>query len=294
MHLIRLTKGLSRMLALGVGAVLLAGCSTARMGYDWIPALTLWQFDRYLALDRDQAQETRQRIDSVLDWHRRVELPRYASYLEQTARQLESAPTVDAAMFEDWRRRLHDAWLALVPRLASPLAELALSLRASQIDRLERRLAERTEELHAKYLPEDSRRQIEARVERWLDRTEFLFDEVSDTQVEALRRLAGQMPPYEHLWLRERELRVQALLTLLRRIAREHPTPAAASRWCEDYLAGLWQSPDLERQARIEEASRHADSISMVVMNQASNAQRARLLKKMRGYVSDFALLAAR
>ena len=281
------------MLALGVCFVLLAGCSTARFGYDWLPALTVWQLERYLALDRDQAQETRRRLDVVLDWHRRVELPGYASYLEWTARRLETTPTVDTAMLEDWRRRLHDAWQALVPQLAPPLAALALSLRESQVDRLERRLAERTQALHAKYLPMDSRRQVEARVERWLDRTEFLFGEASNTQVQALRRLAGQIPPYERLWLHERELRVHALLTLLRRIVREHPSPAAASRWCEDYLAGLWQSPDLERRARIEEASRHADRIGMVVMNQASNEQRARLLKKMRGYVSDFTLLAS-
>ena len=294
MHMIRLRGRLPRMLALGVCFVLLAGCSTARFGYDWLPALTVWQLERYLALDRDQAQETRRRLDTVLDWHRRVELPGYASYLERTARRLETAPTVDAAMFEDWRRRLHDAWLALMPQLAPPLAALALSLRESQIDRLEQRLAERTQELHAEYLPLDPGRQVEGRVDRWLDRTEFLFGEASDTQDQTLRRLAGQMPPYERLWLRERELRVQALLTLLRRIVREDPSPAVASRWCEDYLAGLWQSPDPDRQARIEEASRHADSISLVVINQASDEQRARLLKKMRGYVSDFTLLASR
>jgi hypothetical protein len=102
------------------------------------------------------------------------------------------------------------------------------------------------------------------------------------------------MPAYERLWLQERELRVQTLLALLRRIAREQPSPAAASRWCEDYLAGLWQSTDPARQARIDEASRHADSISLVMINQASHDQRARLLQKLRGYVSDFALLAAR
>ena len=294
MYLIRLRKGLLQMLALGVCAVLLAGCSTARMGYDWLPALTLWQLERYLGLDREQAQETRQRIDTVLDWHRRTELPKYASFLEQTARQLESVPTVEAAMIEDWRGRVHDAWLALVPQLAPPIAGLALSLRESQIDRLERRLAERAEELRAKYLPTDPGQQVEGRVERWLERTKFFFGEVTSEQDQALRRLAWQLPPYEHLWLSERELRVQALLALLRRIAREDPSPAAASGWCEDYLAGLWQSPDPARQARIVEASRHSDSLSMAIINQASNEQRARLLQKMRGYVSDFALLASR
>jgi len=294
MDLIRLRRGLSFALAMGVCAVLLAGCSRARMGYDWIPALTVWQLERYLALDREQAQETRRDLGAVLDWHRRAELPGYAAYLEQTARRLEGVPTVDAAVFQDWRERVHGAWLALVPQLGPPLAGLALSLRESQIDRLERRLAERTEELHAEYLPPDSKRQIEGRVERWLDRAEFFFGEVSDGQRQALQRLAGQMPAYERLWLQERELRVQTLLALLRRIAREQPSPAAASRWCEDYLAGLWQSADPARQARIDEASRHADSISLVMINQASHDQRARLLQKLRGYVSDFALLAAR
>ena len=294
MYVRRVGRGLSQMLALGVCAVLMVACSTARMGYDWIPALTLWQLERYLALDGEQAQETRQRLDALLDWHRRAELPGYAAYLEQTARRLEAAPTVDAGIFEDWRERVHGAWLALVPQLAPPLSALALSLRESQIDRLERRLAERTEELHEEYLPPDSRLQIEGRIERWLDRTEFFFGEVSDAQRQALQRLAGQMPAYERLWLHERELRVQTLLTLLRRIEQERPSPAAASRWFEDYLAGVWQSPDPARQARIDEASRHADSISEVMINQASHDQRTQLLQKLRGYVGDFTLLAAR
>lgn len=294
MDLIRLRRGLSLIRVLGVCAVLLAGCSTARIGYDWIPALTLWQLERYLALDGEQAQETRRHLDAVLDWHRREELPGYAAYLEQTARRLEAAPTVDAAVFEDWRARAHGAWLALVPQLAPPLSALALSLRESQIARLEQRLAERTEELHAEYLPPDSRRQIEGRVDRWLDRTEFFFGEVSDRQRQALQRLAGQMPAYERLWLHERELRVQTLLALLRRIEQERPSPAAASRWVEDYLTGLWQSSDPARQARIDEASRHADSISMVMIDKASHDQRVRLLQKLRGYVGDFTQLAAR
>lgn len=293
MHLIRHRKGLSLVTALGLCALLLVGCSTARLGYDWLPALTLWQLDRYLGLDEAQQQRTERRLEAVMDWHRRNELPGYAAFLTEAARRLDDESTVDAAVFEDWRSRVHTAWLALVPQLAPPLAELALSLRPAQIDRLEQRLANRTEELREEYLPDDARRRETARMDRWEARTESLLGEVSSAQQQALQRLARELPAFEHLWLSERDLRMAALVGLFRRIEQQRPSPAEASRWCEDYLAGMWRSPDPARQARLDAANRDADSVSLHMINQASREQRAHLQQKLRDYISDFTLLAA-
>lgn len=293
MQAIRRTNPSLAMVGVAACALLLSSCSTARLGYDWLPALTLWQLDRYLGLDERQQQQTKSRLEAVVDWHRRNELPGYATFLTATADRLDDNATLDTAIFEDWRGRAHTAWLALVPQIAPVLAELGLSLRSSQIDRLEQRLAERTAELHAEYLPADSGAREEVRLARWEARTESILGEISDRQRQTLQRLARETPAFERLWLSERERRVEALLRLLRRTEEERPSPALARAWWEDYLTSVWRSPNPERQARLEEANRHADSISLHMINQASRGQRAHLLQKIRAYISDFTLLAA-
>jgi len=65
-----------------------------------------------------------------------------------------------------------------------------------------------------------------------------------------------------------------------------------ASRRCEDYRVATWRRPDSERQARLDEAIRHADSVTLHIINRASREQRAHLLQNLRDYIRDFTFLA--
>jgi hypothetical protein len=283
---------LTRIVMLMVLALALAGCTSTRLGYDWLPTLSMWQLNRYLSLDDAQRLVVGRRLDELHVWHRREQLPDYVRALQQWEQSLQSP--VQAQTLALWRQRILAAWSPLAQQLSAPMAELALSLKPAQIDRLEARLAEGSAELREKYLPDDAARRIEARVERWKKRMEFFLGDVSADQLRALRRLAAEQPSDESSWMAEREVRSRALVALLRRIEREKPALALAQQWCAQYLESLWASDDLARRARIEAANERTDQVSAFMISQASRAQRAYLLDKLRGFSSDFSLLASR
>jgi hypothetical protein len=283
---------LTRIVAPMVLALALAGCTSTRLGYDWLPTLSMWQLNRYLSLDDAQRLMVGRRLDELHAWHRREQLPDYVRALQEWEQSLQSP--VQAQTLALWRQRILIAWTPLAQQLAAPMAELALSLKPAQIDRLEARLADGSAELRDKYLPEDAARRIQARVDRWKKRMEFFLGDVSAEQLRALRRLAAEQPSDESSWMAEREARSRALVALLRRIEHERPAPALAQQWCAHYLDSLWASDDPARRARIEAANERTDQVSAFMISQASRAQRAHLIDKLRSYSSDFSLLAAR
>ena len=67
-----------------------------------------------------------------------------------------------------WRAQMFALWQAPAERIAPDLAELALTLRPAQIDRLERRLADSTAELRRKTLGGSADERLEARAERFV------------------------------------------------------------------------------------------------------------------------------
>jgi len=269
---------------------LLSGCTLTRFGYEMLPWLSMWQLDRHLDLDDAQRQLASRKLDALLGWHRQTQLPDYMRLLREAQSELSGSP--EAHDIARWRARTFELWAPVADRLAPDLAELALSLRPAQIDRLEKRLNDGVHDLRRKYLESSTQRRIEARAERWQDRMDGFFGDVTNAQARELRRLAEQYPSDEASWVEEREARGSDLVRLLRRIEREKPSRDQATEWCHAYLAALWISADEARRRRIEANNANGDRLVAMMIHSANRTQRAHLLHQLRSYEDDFARLA--
>jgi hypothetical protein len=289
------TRGPWRGALLVACALLFSGCTMARLGYDLLPAWSSWQLDRYLGLDEDQRALVSRRVDEIHRWHRRGQLPGYAEFLGEVEAQLRVATpgASEPVAVGRWRLRVTEAWAPLAERLAPAMAELALTLRPDQIERLRRRLAEADEEYREKFLPEKPAERIAARADRVVKRAEFFLGRLEGNQERELRQMAAAMPPTEELWYAERQRRNQALLGLLTRLSRERPPAAEATRQVREALLVFWTPADPGRRQRLDEAVALSDQLSTQLLARASAAQRAHLLKTLRGYAQDFVRLAA-
>src|SRR3990172_7365452 len=69
-------------------AVLLAGCSTVRLGYSQLDNIAAWKADEYFDLDARQKQDFQERFDRIYEWHRYEQLPEYAAFLSQAKSRL--------------------------------------------------------------------------------------------------------------------------------------------------------------------------------------------------------------
>lgn len=72
--------------------VLIAGCSSNRMAYNFFDWYAMWRVDRLVSLDRDQRSETRAAIKDFHQWHRDTQLVLYAGFLQQLQQRLAQGP----------------------------------------------------------------------------------------------------------------------------------------------------------------------------------------------------------
>ncbi len=281
----------------------------AKLGYDTLPTWAHWQLERYFLLDDEQRALVGRHIDELHRWHRQAQLPTYVGFLKEVDREITGptrgghhpvrhsaageGPAVDAATVGRWRDRVVEAWTPMAERLAPGLAELAVTLRPEQIERLRKRLEDSNAEYREKYLPAKARERQEARADRVIKRAEFFLGRLDKTQERELRALAAELPANEDDWLAERLHRQQALVALLKKLSREKPAHREATRQAKEYLLTMWTSQDARRRARLDDAIAASDALSAQMLARATPSQRAHLQQLLRGYADDFHTLSA-
>ncbi len=292
--------GLRLWAPLVASCLVATSCSMAKFGYDVLPTWAHWQIERYLSLDEDQRAIVSRRVDELHRWHRRVQLPKYVAFLSEVEEQVRpndparpgAAGAVDAALVARWRDRVSEAWIPFAEHLAPGLAELALTLRPEQIERLRRRLADADDEYREKFLAENPKARAEARADRVVKRAETFLGRLDSAQLRELRMLAAAMPAREDDWLAERQRRQNGLVALLRTLSTERPGQREATRLAREYLLSMWTSQNERRRARLEAAIGESDALSADTLAKATPAQRAHLVKLVRGYADDFRALS--
>lgn len=275
-----------------VAVLVLSGCTVARFGYEMLPWYASWQLDRHLSLDSAQRSLASERIDAIHAWHRQTQMPRYAALVENGIRRLDGP--IAAADIAAWRAQMFALWQEPAERIAPDLADLALTLRPAQIDRLERRLADSTAELRRKYLEGAPAERLEGRIERWQERMQWLLGDITAAQKTELRRLASEQPSDEAAWLEERQSRNERLVRLLRRIEREKPSREQALAWSTAFLQGFWQSEDPARARRIEANAANGDRVAAAMINTASRSQRDTMRAKLSDIERDVMRMISR
>ncbi len=279
------------LIVLTAGA-LLGGCTAARFGYEMLPWFASWQINRHLSLDGSQRELVSDRLEALHAWHRQTQLPRYAKLVDAGLERL--GPSVAPEDMAAWRSAMMAQWADPAQRLAPDMADLALTLRAAQIDRLEQRLAEATQDLRRKNLDADPERRLEARMERWQGRLQWLLGDLTAAQSAELRRLAARFPSDEAAWLEERQARNARLIALLRRIEREQPSRELAIASCRDFLEGFWRSDEPARAQRLEANAANGDRVSALMISSATASQREHMRNRLRDVEADFIRMISR
>lgn len=279
-----------RHLRLGLAcllALVLAACSTLRLGYNHVDTMLAWSLDSYLDLDSSQQALVKERSARLLAWHRQTQLPEYSRWL--AAARGELGRPVSVAEVSEFQQRLRGSMLALGEEAAPDLAALALSLRPGQLQHLRDRLAREQRK---------ARRELEsagpeAQFKQSVERVEDWFGPLSREQRATLAKLHAGLPPEPGVWLEERERRSNELLALLERVVSQKPAAGEVER---DFRAlfSAWTTPsDPARRALSERWRQHNAEVITVLLQQASPAQRAHLARRLADYEEDFSQLAA-
>lgn len=281
-----------RPLALAAVALLLAGCSALRLGYQQAPSLIYWWVDGYADLDDAQSARLRQDIDRFLAWHRQTELPTYADRL----RQWRALATADLSAEQVCAQTevLRSAAGRLIERGHEPLARLALSLTPAQLQHMERHQAKSNEGFEKDFLRGSAEQRLERRLERAVDRYETLYGALSNAQVALVRQSLLDSPFDPARTLAERRARQAELPGLIRQLqaAQGGPAPRAAAQALQAWLQrGLFAAPSAGGEAA--GWVRHGCQAFATLHNSTSVAQRQHAQQEIRRYEDDLRALAA-
>jgi len=271
-------------------ALLLGACSAIRIGYNNADTLIVFSLDDYLDLSSEQSDLARERAGALMNWHRSTQLRDYAQMIDAARARL--AGPVTAAEVLAFNEAFNNRLAAVGERAAPEVAQLALTLSPSQLDRLARKLTSDTSKARRELVKFAGKETIDDRVKRYVERVDDWFGSVSAAQREALRTAVLQRPAAAEWWMDERERRQRELVRVLRRIQSEQPSTAVATGWLRDYFAELRSSSDVQRRAKMDEFRRSNAELIATLINSASPAQRAHLSAKLGAYAEDFSALA--
>ena len=275
-----------RSLIIGAALALLGACSALRIGYATAPDIVYWWIDRYIDFNADQTPRVRSAIEQWFAWHRRTQLPEYATQLARAKVEVLSDTT--PARVCEWQgeivKRMHVAF----DRVAPVAAELMPMITPEQVRYLDQRYAKYNAEFRDDYLHPDPRERAEKALKRVVDRAETLYGRLGDAQRVRIGEALARSPFDPELWLAERRARQQDALQILGRFAAgEGGNREQALRALRGYVERLERSPRDNYRRYAERLTEFNCAFAANLHNATSTEQRSHAAQKLAGWEDD-------
>ncbi len=268
----------------------MSGCSAVRFGYNHAPDLVYWWFDGYVDFNDEQSERAREALDEWFHWHRRVELPVYASLLAKAREQVAGPVTAEQACqwFDEANHRFDAALERALPRVA----EVARRLSPQQLAHLAHQYADINEELVDNYLQPEAEVRAKAQLKRVLEPIETLYGHMSSGQRERIAALAAPTPFDPARWIAERHRRQQDTLQTLARLSTEQANQQQAVEALRALVQRSRVSPKDDYRAYQQRLIRFNCGFAAEVHNLTTLAQRRAAAEQLKDWEDDARALA--
>jgi hypothetical protein len=261
-----------RALLLCLGVALLSACSSTTFVYNRLDFLLPWYLERYVDLESDQSQRLDARLEPLLAWHRRDELPRYIELIVQVEATLDEPLSRErvAGLADDFE----EAWYRLRDRGLEELLLMGASLSDRQIEEFLAKLQKKQEKYQRKYLDRDDVTYADDAFDNLRETLEDYLGRLDRAQRDRLLVAAGTLQRSDRLWLSERAAGIAMLTGELRR------EPGWQGR-IRDALGGWEQQLDAGTVAIYEHNSMRVQEAIAEVVNTRSDRQNQRLRRRL-------------
>jgi hypothetical protein len=276
---------------IGLLVLLLAGCSSVRLGYNNAPLLVWWWLDGYVDFSREHAPRAQQGIERWFEWHRATQLPIYAQLLAAVGPEMLEPAT--PAQVCRWQARVRDALSPSLERAVEIAAELVPTLGEAQLRHIEQRYAKINDEMRSDFLQPDPAVRLRESIKRTVERAERLYGPLGEPQQRVIAAGVAASPFDPELWLADRQRRQRDTLAILRELG---STPADR----DQRLAGLRtlalrleRSPDPGYRAYQARLVEYNCGFAAQIHNAATDEQRRRARDTVKGWEADLRALTA-
>lgn len=219
-------RRLARLLGWCLLALTLSGCSATQLIYNRVDILVRWYLDDYVSLDSEQQARFDARLETLLAWHRREELPAYVVLLDDASIILnEGVPLDDTRVMAD---RIEEAAI----RFQDPFLELLLStgqdLTPQQTRQFVDTLISKQEEFEEDRLARSDteyREDLESRFDKQLSR---YLGSLTAEQTDRIAEGVAEMTRLDRFWLEDRRVWITDLSAILLEDAPQWPDQVRA------------------------------------------------------------------
>lgn len=274
-------------------ALLLGGCSTAKLGYNNAPALTYWWLDSYLDFTAAQSPRVRTNLDQLHAWHRDTELPAYANLLTQWQGAVPG--NISGEQVCAWTDSVRPRVAALLEQAVPTLAALAPSLSPAQLTHLTRQFDKRNQKWREEWLDGTPAERQARRLKQLTERAETLYGPLEDTQRAALRAGLAESLFDASQSYQDNLRRQQDMLQTLRAVQSADVSDQRRTAELRALLTRTQTSPDAAYLAHRTQVVRVNCQAFADLHNSTTPTQRARAATVLKNYGQDVrALMGSR
>jgi hypothetical protein len=251
------------------------GC--AKLIYNRLDALAAWYVGNLVSLDDRQSSDLRTWLAQTLQWHRKSELGRYATFLRQLSTQI--ARPSDRAAYQRMFGQVEGFVTDFAEQTAPQATRLLLELTPAQVeeflanleDKSRKRSAESLQEIRNGSWQANRVKETQRQVKRWTGT-------VTEEQKALVREMSQQIQPTTQEWLESQ----QQWRTALRDAFSNRGT-------AEERILQLLRQPDSQWtvQYKTKESSNREHVLSMLIALDASLTQAQR--RHMQRELNDLA-----
>jgi len=264
--------------------VALAGCNALQVGYNNADALIHWRGAKYFGFEDEQKAQFERRVQRFLAWHRKTELPRYAHVANDLADRL-ARGVLQADLvwgYDAFQRHLRQSLVAG----SGEIGDLLDALSPAQVERFRERLEKENGDFAREHGLRDSPEERRARrVKRNIERLEDWFGPLTDAQVERVGLYSKRAPLDDELRDRDRRRMQREILAMVN--ARQ--AGKRLVQWSAAWDRNRDPAYEAARKANLQEFY----AMLLDLDKTLSPEQRARAVKRLRGFAGDFVALAA-
>jgi hypothetical protein len=233
--------------------LLLAGCNSLTITYNYADWIALWRINHYFDISSGQKQFLEIRLETLHQWHRDHELPQYVGFLREISLAWKDGFSAEElAKITTSYEKLHNN---VIRRLALDGAPFLSTVNRNQVNYLQEIIQEENQELLDE-IGDTAETRLTRRREKIIDWLEEWLGPLKSNQRSTIAELIKNLPDTTNSWLNNRFFRQSQLVTLL---STNHPPMFIEDQirnWYgappQDTFPGYIQESNMMRQAFTE------------------------------------------
>jgi hypothetical protein len=270
--------------------LILGGCSAVRLGYNTSPTLAYWWLDSYFDFDGEQSLRVRSDLQTVLDWHRKEELPQLVQTLKDLQTMAPKPVTAEQVcqLVEELQTRVQ----ATLDRVAPTIAAIAPTLQPAQLEHISREFEKRNRKWRAEWIEGTLAERTDRRVKQIVERAESFYGTLEPAQLAIVRSHVDTSSFTGPRQYKEMQRRHQDAIQVLKELGATGFSSNQATEAIRGLLERSLRAPNPEYRQYMDRLTTESCTAMAALHNSSSTSQRSYLVQTLRGYEEDARALA--